>query len=227
MFGHLAVAATVALARCGDDQALFAQPEPIVVELVAASQPSRMPQRAERTPEPTRGAEAPNVPPPPPNPSDLSVPTEPVKGQKTDARSSLVDELRKETLLRDLAAEVGSADRAATSADHTDGAGTVSRAGVRDPALSRWVQAAQAMIDKNFHPLPALCAANRALVAEARVFVQPDGTIDGDAEVTATSGNGSFDGACKRAFAATGKLPPVPPNHPDGLDAVLTCPCPR
>ncbi len=227
MFAHALVVATVALARCGDDAPLFRPPEPIIVELVAASQASRMPQRAERTPEPTRGTSNPEATPPPPNPSDLAIPKEDVKGQKSDARSSLVDELRKEALLRDLAAEVGADDRAATSAESTDGAGTVSRSGVRDPALSRWVQAAQALIDKNFHPLPALCAANKSLLAEARVFVQPDGAIDGDAEVTATSGNGSFDGACKRAFAATGKLPPVPPNHPDGLDAVLTCPCPR
>ncbi|MBM4365895.1 MAG: energy transducer TonB [Deltaproteobacteria bacterium] len=224
---HGFVFLTVAVARCGDDGALFKQPEPIMVELVAASQASRMPQRAERAPDVNRGTQNPDAAKPPPNPSELALPTEPTRGSQSDTRSSLLDELRREELLKDLSAEVGTTDRAASSGETTEGAGNISRAGVRDPALSKWVQAAQAIVDKNFHPLPALCAANRSLLAEATVSVLPDGTIDGDASVSKSSGTGTFDGACRQAFANTGKLPPTPPNHPDGLDAVLTCVCPQ
>ncbi len=229
-FGHAAVFLVVTISQCGAQPApLFRPEDAIMVQLAGPpAVQSRMPQKAERAPDVAKGAQAADVA-PPPNPSELSLPTDkPVKGdQKADVqRDALMEELRRDQLLKDLSAEVGKVDRARTG-ENTDCEGSTSQAGVVDPQLAKWVREANAALDRNFHPLPAICAANPKLMALASAPSAPDGTITGEAALHQSSKNASFDATCLRAFSATGKLPPTPPNHPEGLEGVLTCQCPK
>ena len=229
-FGHVAVFGVVAISQCGAKPApLFRPEDAIIVQLAGPpAVQSRMPQKAERAPDVVKGAASAEAP-PPPNPSELSLPTDkPVKGsEKADVkRDALMEELRREELLKDLSAEVGKVDRARTG-DNQSSDGATSQSGVVDAQLAKWIREAQPMLDKNFHPLPAICAANPGLMALASAPTRADGTIIGEATLQTSSKNASFDATCLRAFTSTGRLPPTPPNHPEGLEGVLTCKCPK
>lgn len=229
-FGHLAVFAVVAVSQCGAQPApLFHPEDAIIVQLSGPpAAESRMPQKAERAPEVAQGAPTAELA-PPPKASELSLPTEkPVKGAepKNVQRDALMEELKREQLLRDLTADLGTVDRARTG-DASDTIGSTSQSGVVDPQLAKWVQAANAIVAKNFHPLPAICAATPNIIATAAVRVAPDGSMTEEPELVMSSKNASYDASCLRAFSASGRLPPTPANHPQGLRGVLECPCPR
>lgn len=226
---HLAMFAVVAFAQCGSQaEPLFKPEDTIIVEMMGPpTEASRMPQKAERAPDVASGNPEPDAVQPPPNPSELALPTEEKqKGdEKSTARDELMAELRKQQLLKDLSAPEGTVDRLATSADSTEGDGASAQAGVRDPELAKWVKSANALLAKNFHPLPTWCAANSALSASAAAPVSGSGAITDEAVIVESSRNPSFDAACIRAFATTGQLPPLPAKFGDGLRGVLECPC--
>lgn len=226
---HLAMFAVVAFAQCGShSEPLFKPEDTIIVEMMGpATQASRMPQKAERAPDVASGNPEPDAVQPPPNPSELALPTdEKQKGdEKSTARDDLMAELRKQQLLKDLSAPEGTVDRLATSPDASDGGGVSAQAGVRDPELAKWVKGANALLAKNFHPLPTWCSANSTLSASAAAPVDGSGAITDEAVIATSSGNPSFDAACIRAFATTGRLPPLPSKYSDGLRGVLECPC--
>jgi len=176
---HVFAFALVALGQCGSKpEALFRPPDAIIVEMVGPpAADSRMPQRAERAPTPRTGAEAPDDAVPPPNPSKLALPDAAItKGAPESAREDLMAELRKQQLLAALDAPEGKTDRLETGATST-GSGSTAQAGVKDPELARWVVRANEELKKNFHPLPAWCAANSGLVARAAAAVSADGRI--------------------------------------------------
>lgn len=225
---HLFLFSLVALAQCGSRaEPLFKPEDAIIVEMSGppAAQ-SRMPQKAERAPDAPRGAPSPDAVKPPPNPSELALPNaEKTKGSESadTQREDLMAEIRKQQLLRDLSAPEGTTDRLATG--DSSGDGLTAQAGVHDPELAKWVKAANAALAKNFHPLPAWCAANPAMKANAAAMVAGDGTISEEGVVVTSSKNPSFDAACVRALAVTAHLPPPPPKFSAGVRGVLECTC--
>ncbi|GDX78773.1 hypothetical protein LBMAG42_05840 [Deltaproteobacteria bacterium] len=226
---HLAMFTVVAFAQCGSQaEPLFKPEDTIIVEMMGPpTEASRMPQKAERAPDVASGNPEPDAVQPPPNPSELALPTdEKQKGdEKSTAREDLVAELRKQQLLKDLSAPEGTVDRIATSADSSEGGGATAQAGVRDPELAKWVKDAQAALAKNFHPLPAWCAASNSIRASAAAPVAGSGAITDDAVMVDSSHNASYDAACLRAFSTTGQLPPLPTKYAGGIRGVLECVC--
>lgn len=226
---HVAVFAVVALAQCGTGSAtpLFRPEDTIVVEMTGPpAEASRMPQKAERAPDVQKGSAEPDVAPPPPNASELALPDakKQVGAETADARQALLDEMRREALLRDLDAPEGKVDRAATGTDAA-GDGSVAQAGLRDPELKAWVKASNTALAKNFHPLPAWCSARPDITANAAALVDGTGRITEEAVIVDSSGNASFDAACVRAFATTARLPALPAKYSAGLRGVLECTC--
>ncbi len=224
---HLVVFTVVIFAQCGSATTpLFRPEDAIIVEMSGPpSEPSRMPQKAERAPDVQRGTASPE--PTPPNPSDMALPDAQAQAgdERADARQALLDEMRREDLLRDLDAPEGRTDRIATSADANAGDGYSAQAGVRDPELAKWVKAAQSALAKNFHPLPAWCSANPAILAVGAAAVDASGRITEEAAIVETSKSQSYDASCVLAFATTGQLPPLPPKYAAGLRANLRCEC--
>ncbi len=224
---HVAAFLLVALGQCGSkSEPLFRPPDAIIVEMAGpASVKSNMPQRAERAPTPAQGAPDAPLTPPPPNPSELALPTAPpLKGGADPARDALLAELRKQQLLADLEAPEGKVDRL-ESGDNSAAAGSKAQSGVQDPELARWVAKANEELKKNFHPLPSWCAAKPDLVARAAATVRADGSLADEATIVDSSRNASFDAACVRAFANTTRLPPLPSRFAPSIRGVLDCPC--
>jgi hypothetical protein len=224
---HLAVFSLVAVAQCGSGAPpQFKAPDAIIVEMAGpATAETRMPQRAERAPTPASGAPSPELAPPPPNPSELALPTAtPTKGNPEGDRADLMAELRKQQLLADLNAPEGQTNRL-ESGSPSDQTGTRAQSGVHDPELARWVVKANEELGKNFHPLPSWCASNPNLVARAAAPVRADGSVADSATIVETSRNASFDAACIRAFETTKSLPPLPARFASGFEGVLECPC--
>ena len=225
---HLVVFTVVAFAQCGSGDAtpLFRAEDTIVVEMTGPpTEASRMPQKAERAPEVQKGAATPDAVKPPPNPSDLALPNAATQRGATeaDARQALLDEVRRDQLLRDLDAPEGKIDRAATG--DAGGTGGAAQAGLRDPELARWVKASNAALAKNFHPLPAWCAARPDIVATAAAVVDAAGRVAEEPVIVDPSGNASFDAACTRAYAVSAQLPALPAKYAAGLRGVLECTC--
>ena len=226
---HVCMFTVVAFAQCGShSEPLFRPEDSIVVEMLGpASEAARMPQKAERARDVARGNPDPKAEKPPPNPSELALPTaEKLKGDpKSTAKEDLVAELRKQQLLSDLSAPEGVTNRVATSSESSEGGGPSAQAGVRDPALAAWVTAAQAALAKNFHPLPAWCSSNPSIRATAGAPVSGTGSVTDEAVIAESSRNASYDAACVRAFASTRQLPPLPPKYATGIRGVLECVC--
>ncbi len=225
---HVVVFAVVIFAQCGSSAAtpLFRPEDAIIVEMSGPpSEPSRMPQKAERAPDVQRGTDS--MEPMPPNASELALPD--AKAQpgddRADARQALLDEMRREYLLRDLDAPEGRTDRIATSADSKPGDGSAAHAGVRDPELAKWVKAAETSLAKNFHPLPAWCSGNPDILAIGAAVIDASGRITEEASIVESSRTPSYDAACVRAFAVTGQLPAPPAKFAAGLRANLRCEC--
>lgn len=190
---------------------------------------SRMVQRAERAPDPTRGAAAPNVPPPPPNPSDMAfkTPDAPETKGQADAdlqRQKLLDDLKRQQLLHDLSAPLGTTDRAASDPNGS-GDGSSASAGISDPETARWIKKVQEKVAPNWHPLISTCQANPRLTVILRVPMGPDGAVVGDLEVEQSSGNGSLDQSALRAVQQTANLPPPPAKYTGGVTGRVKFDC--
>ncbi|MFZ5477750.1 MAG: TonB family protein [Myxococcota bacterium] len=211
MLVHAALFALVVLARCeANSQPLFRPEDTIVVEMAGPmAAPSAMPQKAERAPEASKGADA--VAPPPPNPSDMAyrTPDAPqVKGDASAERQRLIDEMKRRALLEGLDdAPEGEVDRAASG---EAGDGGPIRPGKSDPELARWVRAVRDAVGKNWHPIAAQCAQELDVVI--KIDLDGTGAKTGPAEVAEPSGNTSFDAAAMRAVEQTASLPTPPPR---------------
>lgn len=230
-FMHVMGFLVVLVARCdARTEPLFRPDEVMIVEMAGpAKQITAMPQKAERAPPRPKGAEAPATEPPPPNQSDMAIrtPDAPkIKGDPNAAeRDRLLAAMRREALLNSL--PEGQEDRPETSPDGSESEASASAsAGIHDPALAKWRREAEALLNANFHPLRSYCQADPKLAAVAVVAVAADGRMEGDAKIVTGSRNTSIDSECLRAFTLTGRLPPTPPNR-DGLNAQLTCRCPK
>ena len=189
---HVVVFAVVIFAQCGSSAAtpLFRPEDAIIVEMSGPpSEPSRMPQKAERAPDVQRGTDS--MEPMPPNASELALPD--AKAQpgddRADARQALLDEMRREYLLRDLDAPEGRTDRIATSADSKPGDGSAAHAGVRDPELAKWVKAAETSLAKNFHPLPCNFTAQGIGIANQAMFCRAISGAHRDPRLTRYAGD--------------------------------------
>lgn len=230
-FIHLAgFALVVVMQMIRPEQQTFKEPEAITVEMIGSSaKKGPVIQSAMRTPDPVRGSDAAPAPETPPNPNQLTINSPdapPVKGDAdAKAREEALNALRRSNALKDLDAPIGDVDREATSPDGGDVVGA-SSSGIRDPEDAAWVKAAEAALNKNFHPLPAYCKANPNLKAIGKARVLRNGEISGDPKIKTSSGNASIDDACLRAFIATATLPPTPAKYASGLGAELTCKCP-
>lgn len=210
---------------------LFKDDEFMVVEMAGpALMTTRLPQKAERAPDPSSGAPQAAVEPPPKNPSDLAFQTPDAKAPKGDPnadakREALINEMRRQAALRDLTAPLGTEDRLATSpegsaTDYGTGSGAIG-----DPELRKWVEKAREAAAPNWHPIPTLCQANPGL--EVKILVQTDGSGRPTTapEVWKKSGNSSFDESARRAIEQTGSLPPLPAKYAGGFRGPVTFSC--
>jgi TonB family protein len=209
---HASLFALVVLARCeANKEPLFRPEDVMTVEMAGPMAEARaMPQKAERAPDASRGAEK-AVDAPPPNPSDMVYKTKDapdVKGEADARRQELIDKMRREKLLEGLEdAPEGEVDRAPTG---EGGEGGPITAGKNDPELARWVRAVREAVGKNWNPLPSLCQQDLEVVV--KVDLEGTGAKAGDVSVAKPSGNTSFDQAALRAIEATPSLPPPPPR---------------
>ena len=188
---------------------------------------SRMVQKAERAPDAVRGATKPTADPPPPNPSDMAykTPEAPVtKGQQDAAMQKIMDDLRREKMVHDLSAPLGTTDRAASDPNGS-GDGSTATNGINDPELAKWMKKVDDKVRPNWHPLVATCQANPRLKVGIAVSLAGDGTVKDDPTVGKPSGNGSLDQSALRAVQQTGNLPPLPARFAGGLDANVIFDC--
>ncbi len=219
-FGHVFGFATIILARCGHSaEPLFRTEDVMVVSMSGPVQEmSRMPQKAERAPDPSRGNDA-AAPPPPPNASDMALQT-PDQLSKGDPnadriREAALDEIKRDQLLRELDAPQGKTDRVQTGNEAGDGGQKA--AGINDPELQRWQREAEPIVRANWHPLVSVCQANRNTVAHVAVDIGPDGVVDADSAQSVATGNVSLDNAAFRAVTGTARVPRLPPRYAEGL----------
>lgn len=219
-FGHICGFAAILIGKCGHSAEPLFKPEDVMV--VSMSGPvqemSRMPQKAERAPDPSRGNDA-VAPPPPPNPSEmaLQMPDQKSKGDPNAdrIRQEALDEIKREQLLRDLDAPEGKTDRVQTG--NEAGSGGPKTDGLDDPALRKWQQEAEPVVRANWHPLVSVCQANRNTIAHVSVDIAPDGRVDGESAKSVATGNVSLDNAAFRAVTMTPRVPKLPPRYTDGL----------
>lgn len=223
-FVHLVGFATIFLAgQCTHASAPLFRPEDVmVVEMAGPAQlQTRMPQKAERTPDQAAGQDAP-APPEPTNPDQMKFQTPdapPTKGDpKADAeREKLINEMRKAAALKDLSAPIGANDRAATSPDGAANPDGATASGVNDPELARWIAKARQLAGDNWHPLRATCMASPTLTTVIRADVSASGKVVSRPEVAQSSGNASIDEAARRAVEITGTFPSPPAKFADGV----------
>jgi len=231
-FAHMVGFGLVAVVgQCTSAPAPLFKPEDVmIVEMSgAALLNSRMPQRAERTPDSAAGEVAPSEA-PPPNPDQMKFQTPdapPAKGDpKADAeREKLINEMRKQAALKDLSAPLGTTDRAASSPEGSANPDGATSSGVHDPELARWVAKARQAVADHWHPLRATCLANPSLTTVIRAPVEADGRLSESPTIAQSSGNTSIDEAGRRAVESTGRLPPLPARFPDGLVGTIKFVC--
>ena len=204
------------------DEVLFNPDDVMTVQAVALPKANkRMPDRPTRTPPPPKGdiAKA-KAPPPPPTASDMALRKKeavPTRGEpdKTDAREDLLNKMRREALLKDASAALGSRDRVATDKDGVDPSEAIlgpMGAGRMDPELARYVGQCRSRILPNWNPLPALLAAHPEYKVVVSVSVSPSGAL-GRPTIVKGSGDASFDRSAISAVVRTGRLPAPPPRY--------------
>ncbi|MSP54452.1 MAG: TonB family protein [Myxococcales bacterium] len=189
---------------------------------------SRMVQKASRTADAVRGSDA-VAEPPPPNQSDMAFRTPdapPVKGQ-ADAdlqRQKIMDDMKREQLLKDLSAPIGTQNRQASDPTGSGDGGEAS-GGINDPETARWIKKMKERVTPNWHPLLSICQANQKLTVVIKVPMNADGSLSGDPSVGTSSGNGSLDQSALRAVQQTTNLPPPPAKFSNGVVGVTTFSC--
>lgn len=225
---HVALGALIFLGQCvRPDPAPLIDPSKVMqVQAVALPRStSSMPDRPSRTPDPPKGADTPDAaPPPPPTASDMVVQQDDAptpKGadrpqDRTDARQALLNQARREALIKDPNAPLGDVDRTRTDPNGVDpqdaifGAGT----GTMDPELARYISACRTAILPNWTPLPATIQAHPEYQVQLLVPVSSDGKL-GEAQLVKGSGDASFDRSALLAVVKTARLPNPPARFRD------------
>ena len=204
------------------DEVLFDPNDVMAVQAVALPKATtRMPDRPTRTPPPPKGDSAKaKAPPPPPTASDMALrkkEAKKTKGQtnKSDAREDLLNKIRREALLKDATAAIGSRDRVATDKDGVDPKDAILGpigAGRMDPELARYVGQCRNRILPNWNPLPAILAAHPEYRVVISVSVSDSGAL-GSPSIVKGSGDASFDRSAISAVARTGRFPAPPARY--------------
>lgn len=240
------------LGRCvGDDappEPLLRPDEIIMVEMAGPAQNlTRMPQKAERAPDPPAAEEAPAPEPvveeaPAPVADEMvlrdkkkeekkkrdeqakaDAKTKADAKAKADAdkrRDELDREIRRRRLIEGLEdAPVGKVDRAASSPDGSANATGAVGNGVKDPELAKWSDGARQKVQPNWTPIRAYC--KPGLVTLVLVGVDGQGNVVRAPKVHQASGNTGFDNAALRAVQATTKLPAPPARFASGLNGLI------
>ena len=208
-------------------------PEPLfkpedVMEVAMSGPPksdSRMVQKAERAPDAARGSDAPT--PPPPTQSDMNFHTPdapPDKGQKDAdaARQKIMDDLKRQQVLKDLSAPIGTQNRAASDPNGS-GDGSGASEGIHDPELEKW----ERLVDEELKPIwkPVYsCQASPKATVDVRVVIAADGSLTDTPAVAHASGNSNIDTSAVRAIQQAGKLPPLPAKY-SGRAVSITFKC--
>ncbi len=243
---HVGGALTIlSFGRCGGDAPappLLRPDEIIMVEMAGPAQSvSRMPQKAERAPDPPAEADA--APPPEPvadapssaPPDELVLrdkkerAREEADARKVDAhareeadrrRQELDREMRRRKLVEGLEdAPVGKVDRAASSPDGSSSATGTTGSGVKDAELARWSDGARQKVQPNWSPIRAYC--KPGLVTLVLVGVDGTGAVVRAPSIHQGSGNTGFDNAALRAVQSTTKLPAPPAKYAGGLNGLI------
>jgi outer membrane biosynthesis protein TonB len=229
LMAHAALFALVVLARCeAGKEPLFKAEDVMTVEMAGpVATATAMPQKAERAPDASRGAEK-AVEAPPPNPSDMVYKTKDapdVKGDANAERQRLIDEMKRRAMIEGLEdAPEGEVDRAPTG---EGGEGGPAQSGINDPETAKWQRAVQKAVNANWHPLMTICQQDPSLVTKIKVEVNMGGEKSGAPQMVKESGNASLDASSMRALEATATLPPPPAKFAasDGLYATLNFSC--
>lgn len=223
LLGHaLAGAVLVVVETCGGPEGPLINPDNVIVATAVGSLPkARRTRKATRAPEPVQGA-APKAeaPPPPPTASDMVIkkddapPTkgdpEPTPKDRSDERAALLAQQRRDALLRDMTAELGTQDQSAASPDGVEGAEAVAGAtGAGDPELARYVESLRQAVLPNWAPLPSTIQNKPDLQVVVQVRVSDSGVLS-DTKIVKGSGDASFDRTATLALVKTGRVPPPP-----------------
>ena len=204
------------------DKPLFDPADVMSIQAVALPRADRrMPDRPTRAPDPPKGdAMTAKVKPPPPTASDMAL-RNPKAAQKkgttdrTSAREELLNKIKRQSLLKDATAALGTQDRTQTAKDGVDPEDAVIGpigAGRMDPELARYVRACRDQILPNWKPLPAILAAHPEYTVVVSVSVGPSGKL-GKPKVVKTSTNPSFDRSAISAMVRTIRLPAPPARY--------------
>jgi outer membrane biosynthesis protein TonB len=178
--------------------------------------------------------------PPPPKPPEMALPDpkkkeepkkkedpkkkeEPAKAapvqSREDARAQLLNQARKEALLRDLGTPEGTENRPRTDPNGVDPDkalfGTQGGKPV-DPELARYYESCKKAISANWTPLPTTVSAHPDYKVGMMVTIQPDGTLERLKTVN-KSPDASFNRSVELAVDKTGKCGPPPSKFHAGL----------
>ena len=220
---HLLVVGLLALGQLMKPEGpLFDPNDVMTVQAVALPKANkRMPDRPTRAPDPPKGdAVKAKAPPPPPTASDMAlrkkkaVEKKGVENRSAD-RSELLNRLKRESLLKDATAALGTKDRVQTAKDGVDPKDAVIGpigAGRMDPELARYVSQCRDRILPNWKPLPAILAAHPEYRVVVSVSVGQTGQL-GSPKVVKSSSDASFDRSAISAVVRTGRLPPPPAKY--------------
>ncbi len=219
---HLLVGATVLLLQeFAPAPAPIFKPEDVLI--VSMSGPpksdSRMVQKAERAPEPLRGAATPTTEPPPNQTSDMAFKTPEAqvsKGQTDAELQRIMEDMKRAQLLKDLSAPVGTQDRAASDPNGV-GDGSMATAGVNDPEVAKWQKKVDDKVKVNWHPIVSTCQANPKLKVAIGISIDGQGNMVEEPTIHTSSGNSSLDQSGLRAVQQTATMPPPPPRWASGL----------
>ena len=134
---------------------------------------------------------------------------------RNQEREKLLNQARREALVKDLSAQVGPEDHTATDANGVDpseailGPGTSGRV---DPVLARYQAACRGAILPNWTPLPTTVQKHPNYMVIVEVAVDATGGL-GPPKVVKGTGDSSFDRSAVLAVIKTGKLPPPPAKY--------------
>ena len=220
---HLLVVGLLALGQLMEPEApLFDPNDVMTVQAVALPKANtRMPDRPTRAPPPQR------VTPPRPRLRPRHRPRVTWRcerrtprrrrgvADRSADRSELLNRLKRESLLKDATAALGTKDRVQTAKDGVDPKDAVIGpigAGRMDPELARYVSQCRDRILPNWKPLPAILAAHPEYKVVVSVSVGQTGQL-GSPTVVKSSSDASFDRSAISAVVRTGRLPPPPAKY--------------
>jgi len=206
----------------GSEAPLFNPDDVMTVQAVALPKATQqMPDRPTRTPDPPKGDDmAAKATPPPPTASDMALRKKTAKKKKgrtdrTSARENLLNKLKREALLKDATAAIGTKDRVQTDKDGVDPKDAIIGpigAGRMDPELARYVSKCRDRILPNWKPLPAILAAHPEYKVVVSVSVGQTGQL-GKPKIIKTSSDASFDRSAISAVVRTARFPPPPARY--------------